>query len=185
MQVQQHRQVEPTFICTDVRNIGHPNLIHCVLLKLALQLVGRNLPWPTYLAARPFIALRGLYLSHSNNPGRPVLAARSDSLPQITNDSGAAVYAHALVTELFDLCCQGLVLHSPWRQGLQQPGLKATAVNDLSPSDLAQSELRSVLLHKSVFHRTVWPRTRRPFLGYPLLCSVPALCFQTSELCLH
>jgi hypothetical protein len=46
MTVQHHRQVEPPFICADVRDIGHPNLIGLVLLELALQLVGRDLRGP-------------------------------------------------------------------------------------------------------------------------------------------
>jgi hypothetical protein len=152
MQVQHYRQVEPPFVCADVRDIGHPNLICLIFLKLALQLVGRDLREPTHLLAWPFVAADRLDLSHPHEPGHPVHAARNTSLPQITKDSGAAVDTHALLIELFDLRCQGLVLHRPWRQGLQQLGIEATAVVVQHPAHPAQSELCPVLLDKRVLH---------------------------------
>jgi hypothetical protein len=84
--------------------------------------------------------------------GHSVLAALNSCLPQVTKDSGAAIDAHALVIELFDLRCQGLVLHSPCRQGLQQPGIEVNAVNVQHPAHPAQSELCPVLLDKRVLH---------------------------------
>ena len=51
------------------------------------------------------------------------------------------VDAHALVIKLFDVCCQGLILQGPWRQGLQQPHEETTAVNVQHPAHPAQVQV--------------------------------------------
>jgi hypothetical protein len=152
MQVQHHRQAQPPFIRANVSNIGPPNLICLVLLELVLQLFRRYLRGPAHLVPWPFVASHRLDLSHPHEPGHPDLSTLNSCLPQITNDSGAAVDTHTLLIELFDLRCQGLVLHNPCRQGLQQPGLEATALNVQHPAHPAQSELCPVLLDKHVLH---------------------------------
>ena len=98
-------------------------------------------------------------------PGHPVLAARNTSLPEITKDSGAAEDANTLVVELFDLRGQGLSLHSPCPQGLQQPAIEATAVNVQTrhiPLKVNSSRCSWI---NAYFTLTFWQSTRGLFLG--------------------
>jgi len=67
-QVHDHRQVQPAFVCADVRDVGDPRLVWLVDAELPLQVIGRD--------------YRGLAASNAGSTAIPRLRAQAFALDQ-------------------------------------------------------------------------------------------------------
>ncbi len=129
-QIQHHGQKQPTFMRSDIGDVGHPGGVRLRDIELALQVVRRdNRRTPALVSLVLLVADLGLDVILMRQPFNAAFTARLAQIPQVVVNLAVTIHATAFQPRLLDQAQQSPVLDGAWRVRLEQPGVVSAGMN--------------------------------------------------------
>ncbi len=139
---------------SDVSDIGGPERVRRIHVKLPVQGIVRHDCWAATIGARPFFRTNlGLYARQSRKTPNPVRACLFAKIAQIIVQLAVAIDLVSVIAGQFHQLGLTLIFQCPLRNGFAQPCIKTARVNHQHPAHGPYRKHQPVLSNERIPHR--------------------------------